>query len=653
MISFALWQQAFSGDPHALGSVIKINGSPMTIVGVARPGFDFPDRSDVWTPTAFNFQHLQKTGVSFFRCIARLAPGLTLAQATSMMQADVAHLYRAFDGKPADYTFTPLRDQLSGSVRQASFVLLGSSAFVLLIACANIANLLLARVAERRTELAVRAALGASRARLIQQLITESLVLAAVAALAGLFVAQWTARLATAVQPVALSAQEYTIVDWRVLAFAAALAGLTGLLFGVVPAYVSGRTQSISERRVILGAGRVRRALVGLQVAFALVLVAGSIVMARSFLGIMGLDLGFRPDRVAVLSVSLAGTRYDTPARERDYSRQALEKLRAIPGIEAAGMTDFIPLDADLFTPKMFIGESNLKVDSGESIPSVLIVRAGADYFKAMGTGIIAGREFNDADREGSDPVAVVNEAFAQHAGGGDALIGRKIPGFIERHFDDAERRPVTIVGISRSLRYAVSSQNEAPQVFLAAGQFPLRVPTFAVRTRGRVQDYVALCRDAVQSIDREVAVFGADTLEHRREMYTARPRFYTAAVIFLGAFALLLAIVGMYGVASYSVAQRMQEIGVRMAIGASAGQVRGMILGQSLVSVLAGLVAGVAGAAALGRYLQHLIDTAQPAGFFTLSVAALSLALTAAAALWSATRRVERLNPVDVLRSE
>ena len=320
----------------------------------------------------------------------------------------------------------PLREQLAGPVRRASLVLLAAVGCVLFIACATVANLLLTRITERRKELVLRAALGASRARLVQQLITESVVLTGFSAAAGIVVAQWAARLAIAAQPAQLSAENVTILDWRVLGFAMALAALTGFVFGVLPASLIGRLQPSEDLMRTAADGsnarvrRLRSTLVAVQVALTLILLGGAIVMGRGFLGMLGADLGYRTDHVATVRVSLAGTRYDTRNLRAQFYRDALERLRKIPGVQSAGAIDSLPL-----ATKAFMGD-RVELDSGRNVGLALVMWVTPDYFRTMQTPIVQGRDFTAGDTPGSERVAIVNQEFAHAAGTDQTVVGKK-----------------------------------------------------------------------------------------------------------------------------------------------------------------------------------------------------------------------------------
>jgi putative ABC transport system permease protein len=643
VIGHGLWQQISGGDPRILGATIRLNGVPLTVIGVAPPGFDFPDHTAVWIPTGHDYQRIPNSTFGAPYTVGRLKPGVTVAEANRMYYAELALAYPRGLSDADRVRWVSLRDRLAGSVRQASLVLLGVVLFVLLIACANVAQLLLSRVSERRQELTIRRALGASRARLVQQLITESMVLTLAAGAAGLAVAQWAARIAAVTAPPPLAAQRYTVLDCPVLAFATGLALLTGLMFGVLPALLIGRMQPTADSlrshagSPLRRAGRLRTLLVAAQAALTLVLVAGALTMGRSFLRLLGTDLGFRTERVITLSVSLDGTRYDANHGETGFYRGALDRLRAVPGVESAGAVDYLPLASDYLAVFRFRRDSTHK-------PWGIQVTATPDYFRTLRTPLLEGRDFTKADRRGAEPVAIVNESFARRAG--SAIIGAKIASDQDQTF--------TVVGVVRTMSFSPFSRpDDEPQVYVPAAQNPPQFATFVVRVKGGPDPYRAVLRDAVQQVDRQVAVYGIETFDSRLRQTLARPRFYTTAILFFGGFALLLAIVGTYGVASYSIAQRTREMGVRIAVGASPRGLRGMLLRQSMLPVACGAVAGVAGAAALGRYLQHLIAQAEPTGPWTCALAAAALAATAALAVWTATGRVVRMDPTAALRAE
>lgn len=645
VISHGLWQEAFGGDPSVLGSTIHLNGVALTVVGVAAPGFDYPGKVNVWTPTVFDFETVPKHGAFVVETIARLKRGVSMRQAREAFraQASAASPQSYAAGNAEVPTVVGLRDQIASALRQSALILAGVVLLVLVAACANVAQLLLSRATERREELALRSALGASQARLVQQLTTEAMALTCAGAALGLVVALGTCRLASAVLPAELATQTYSLLDWRVLLFAVGLALAAGAFFGVMPGWITGRFGSPFTRvqpGVQTRASRgMRSAIIALQVAITLVLIAGSFTLGSAFLHLRGRDLGFRPANVVTLNVSLQGTKYQGRAAWEYYST-VLERLRAIDGVKEAGAVGYLPLANDVYMA------GTIKLDSGQQVGQVVLNGTMPGFFGAMGTRILAGRDFRMEDGGSGGPTVMVNEAFAREAHAGNNLVGRSIIAPWTEH-------PYMISGIVETVRLAGPEFDGGPQVYWPVREDPGPKLTFVVKTRGDASRFVAQCRNVVLGVDRSVPVFQAETLDERLERTLARPRFYTTAVVFLGCLALLLAVTGIYGAASYTVEQRKHELGVRVALGAMPEGVRRMILRQSLRPVMLGLVAGLAGAIASERLMEHLITGAQAFGWTTCVSAVAVLVATAALATWGATVRILAIDPIQALRSE
>jgi putative ABC transport system permease protein len=642
VIGHGLWQRLYGGAPGAVGSTIRINGAALTIVGVAPPGFDFPQKAEVWTPTTFDYQRIPKTGsVIFWTTIGRLKPPLTWAQAQQAFQAEAqTRNPRAHHDDPRDPPrLTPLQEQIAGPVGKASLILMAGVGLLLLLACANVANLLLARTVARSSELAIRTALGASRARLTQQLLTETLLMSLVATAAGLVVARWTAQLVALGQPAALGAQAYQVLEWRVLAFAAVLSIATGLVFGVGPALYAGRGALTAHHRTATASvrhARTRSLLIAAQIAVTVVLLTGSIALGRAFTAMLHVERGYQIESMVTMTVSLAGTPHQGRAAW-PYLDDILGRIRQIPGVVSASGTESLPLNVDSFAASTFT------VDNQGSGAMATVVNVAPGFFATIGGRVIAGREFTETDLSTTEPLAVVNDHFARGFGDPAAIVGRRLT---------AARGGTSprIVGVVRGLRFGPGGDPH-PQVFR-----PSRNPralTIVARVRGAAGDRVAAVRDAAQSVDPKIPVFNVKTMEERLEIALAQPKFYTLTVFFFGGLGLLLAVIGIYGVVSYAVLQRTREMGIRLALGTTPSRLRRAMLRQTLIVVAAGAAAGIAGAVAFGQFLQTLVRGAEGA---TLSGSTLAVAVTAlvsAAAIWRATRHVSRLDISDVLRAE
>jgi putative ABC transport system permease protein len=442
-----------------------------------------------------------------------------------------------------------------------------------------------------------------------------------------------------------MSFQAYALLDWRVLAFIVAATLFTGVVFGVLPALAIRRAQPaqdvIRSQPGLAGAGRIRAGLVALQAALTVVLLAGCIVMSRSFLKLLGTDLGFQTDHIVSLRANVAGI-YDKN-REIQFYNAALERLSSTPGVEAAGAIRYLPLiDGDY----RYLGDQYVVESGGEVSGNIVGNSVTSDYFRAMGIDFVAGRNFTAAERRGKDRVAIVDEVFARGIGLGSGIVGKTT-------VRAAGKLPYTIVGVVRATRLGGPASAPVMQVFEPLEQSPPGSMTFVARVRGPASAYLRTCQTALQQVDPAIPVYDAQTLDQRLSGNLLRPRFYTTAVLFLGVFALLLAVIGIYGVVAYSVTQRTHEIGIRIALGAAPGRLRTTLMGQSMLPVAAGMALGVAGAIASGRFLKSLMESAEPPGAQTCIVGGLLLTVTALAAVWFATSRVAKVDPMTALKSD
>ncbi len=591
VISYGLWQDLYAGDRGALGSIIREDGNPLTIVGVALPGFGYPNNTAVWKAADYS------PGNFGWSTIARLKPGITLQQARAAFAVESDRLRpwpsNAGNSGPVAMMIS-LQDSLAGSVKNASLMLMAGTVLILLIACTNVASLLIARTADRARELSTRSALGATRARIARQLLTECLLLSLVAAIAGLFVAYWTTSIAAKVQPGALATQTYSILDARVLGFTILVAILTSLVFGVLPSLYAGRAHAFGARASsgTRGARLVRESLVAAQVMLTIILLTASVSIGRAFVTLMKTDRGFDMKGIVTVSVSLDGTTHDLAGHQLPYFEEVLDRVRRLPGVQSASETEFLPLDATGFVGSLRGLDGRPAQRNSTRIPVL------PDYFKTMGGRILLGREFTDAELRSDAQVAVVNERFASEFGAPADVLGHQLT-----QGSNSSRK---IIGVVKAMDYMTDTMDtaHANQIFIPAHTPGGFVSTFVVRVNGNAENYLPEIRDTIRSVDRRVPVFGVKTMEQRLAENLARPHFYRTAVLFFASFALLLAVIGIYGVVSYAVVQRTHEMGIRLALGATPNNLRGRMLRQGLLAVTAGAVCGIAGAIFTGRFL-------------------------------------------------
>jgi putative ABC transport system permease protein len=442
------------------------------------------------------------------------------------------------------------------------------------------------------------------------------------------------------VQPAQLSSQAYTILDWRVLFFSMGLALATALVFGVGPAVYASRVGVIGAARSSTPAARhtrTRALLIATQIAVTVTLLTGSIALGRAFLALVSIDNGFEMKSIATMSVSLAGTPYHGGGRAWPYLRDVLRRVQQVPGVTAVSGTEALPLNIDAY----MVGHFN--VDGTGPAPMTTVAFVAPGFFEVMGTPVIAGREFTFQDVETTERIAVVNEPFARAHGEPAALIGRMVT---------AEGSPgLRIVGVVRGMRYSGPAYESHPQIFRVS-RAP-RTLTIVARVEGRARDRIGIIRDAAVAVDPKIPVFDVRTMDERLDTTLARPQFYSTAVAFFGGLGLLLAIIGVYGVTSYSVLQRTREMGIRLALGTTPSRLRATMLRQSSLTIALGGLTGLAMAAGFGRYLQSLVRGADSAIVASSIFAVLVTAVVAVVATWSATRHVARLDIGDVLRAE
>jgi putative ABC transport system permease protein len=537
---------------------------------------------------------------------------------------------------------TSLQDGVAGPVKNASLMFMGAVVLVLLIACTNVANLSIARTNDRAAELSLRAALGASRARLARQLLTECLLLSLVATLAGFAIAFWITSFATKIAPPPLGAQSYSILDGRVLAFTLTVSFVTAVALGVLPSLFVGRIHAFRARTASRthSSSLVRQSLVAAQVMLTMILLAASAGLGRAFVHLMKIDRGYDVKGVVTIAVSLDGTIHQLSKRQLPYFEDVLDRIRSVPGVRAASATEFLPLYASAFVGGPF------GLDGRPARLNSAMVPVLAGYFKTMGAQILCGREFTEAEIHSGARVAVVNERFAAGFGAPQDALNHQLT--------SEGDTPRKIVGVVKEMEYETDpTLANSNQVFVPSENPGSFFSTFVVRVDGRAEDHMAAIRDTIESVDPQVPVFSVKTMQQRLDEVFAAPTFYRTAIWTFAGLALLLGLIGVYGIVFYAVVQRNQEMGVRMALGTTPVRLRGMLLRQGLLMVVAGAICGIAAARLTGRFLESLIAGAQPVGLAASSSLVLLVALVASASIWVATRAIARLDIAAILRSE
>lgn len=657
LLSYALWRGRFGEARDIVGRRIVLDEVPHTVVGVMPQGFRFPAAgAELWRPiAAADLDPTERRGHNLY-VVGRLKPGVTLEGARAELSALAAALGREHPATGAGWgaSVLPLHGDMAAAVRPLLLVLLGGALVVLLVTCANIASLLLARAVTREREMAVRGALGARRGRLVRQLLTESALLAAAGGLLGVVVAAVVLRLLVALAPADVPLLDGARLDPVALAFAAAATLASTLLFGLAPALRLAGADLQSALRASHDAGgvrhaRLRQALLVAEVALSLVLLAGASLLARSFLRMREVDYGFRAAGLAVLSLDLPRSRYpDTPEHVAFYER-LLARLAAVRGVAAVAGTDEPPVVGNDMTFSFAVQGRPSASPSGREDPAPLRVVTPA-YFRTMGIPLLRGRAFDDRDRAGAPAVVLLDRAAARKYFPGEDPVGRRIS------FDGAGGPWLEIVGVVGDTRMASAVEEPVPSVYLPYAQKRFSwISWMAVMVRPApgtdLRTLAPRLRAAVWEVDAQLPIRRLATVEALFAESTARHRLATTLLGAFAALALLLGATGMYGVIAFTVAQRRRELGIRLALGAGRREVVGMVLRQALALTLLGVAAGTAAALALTRVLRGLLYRVSPTDPLTLAGVALLLALIAAAAAWVPARRAARIDPLLVMR--
>ena len=656
VLSYDLWQSAFGGDPQAVGKIVRANGMALTVVGIMPTGFDFPQRAQLWVPSEF-FPDESTRSAHNYEVVGRLKPGVSIEAAQADMNTIAGRLSKQYiDDKDRGIRVVPLYDEITGPMRPALLILLGAVGLVLLIACVNIANLQMVRASSRIKELALRAALGARRGRIIRQLLTESLLVSIGGGAAGVVIAFWATELLRSRIPANIPRIENIRIDGEILAFTLALAVVCGLLFGILPALSASQTdvsEALKEgsgKNTMTGARRrLGGALVIGEIAMATVLMAGAALLIESFWKLSNVDPGFQSNHIVTAPVTWPMSEAEDPNAKRvaAMNRLLLERVRAIPGAESAAITNTLPIQSG-GPDGSFEIEGRALPSNPHDFPDAWYRTVSTGYFETMKVPLFRGRAFSREDeRESAPQVAVVNQAFVREFFPNQDALGQRIRFF---GFDEKPQF-LQIVGIVHDTRSLGLGRAPNSEVFANSFQHAVgsREVTLVVRGPAAIASSV---RRAIQSIDRNVPL-EFQSMDDVIAESIARQRFQTALLALFATLALVLSAIGIYGVLSYTVDRRTAELGIRMALGADRLRILSMVLREGALMIGLGLASGVGGALLLTRTLTAFLYGVKPTNLTAYAAIAVLLCLTGFAACLVPARRASNTDPMVALRYE
>jgi putative ABC transport system permease protein len=668
VISHSLWQRRFAGDPAVVGSPMTLDGESYTVVGVAPEGFQFPranelpffvgdaTETDLWRPMTLGEDFVNKKRANHQLCVmAKLKPGVSREQAQSEMTALSERLAQSYPdtNQGIGAKVVPLNEQVVGNVKPALWVLMGAVALVLMIACANVANLLLARSLTRRKEIAIRTALGASRSRVVRQLLTEALLLSCTSAVVGTVLSLWGVKAMLSLSNAKLPRAYEVGIDLSVLGFTVALALLTSILFGLTPALQASKinlSESLKEGSRGLSGGRsnrVRGVLLISEVALSLVLLIGAGLMIKSLAGLLKIDPGFKPDNTLTMRIALLGSKYPTAIQQIAFFQDVSRRVEHLPGVQSVGMISSAPLSGGVYAGGFSI---EARVPSSESDEMVADRRMiSPDYFDAMGIRFAKGNGFTDRDDRTAPGVVVVSESWARRFLPDEDPIGKRL----KLGGRDSTRPWLSIVGIAGDVRDAAIDSEARPCLYMPYPQFPTSAMDLVVRAGSDPKTLVSAIRDEVWSVDKDQPVTDVKTMDQYVADSVSPRRFNAVLLAAFAGLALVLASVGIYGVTAYSVSQRTREIGIRIALGAQPSDVIKLMVGSGMALVLAGVAIGLIGALWLTRVMTSLlygVNATDPITFACVSCLFVAVTLVAS---YLPARRATRVDPMAALRCE
>jgi putative ABC transport system permease protein len=653
ILGYDLWQRSFGGNPNVVGQKITLSSSSRTIIGVMPRGFRFPDVSDLWVPLAFSTKTYTRNDHGL-EVIARLKDGVTIAQARADMNNVAARIeeQNPVTNEGVGVTVTSLHDNLSGSYRDALLILLGVVGCVLLVACVNVANLMLGRATARQKEFALRAALGASRWRIIRQLLLESLLLAIAGGALGFVLSIWALHLLLTAIPIDLPFWMNFDLDLRVLGFTLAITLLTGLIFGAVPALQTSRVD-LNDTLKEGGRGnsgvrsRARSLLVVSEIAMSLVLLVGAGLMIQSFLRLRQVNIGLNPKNVLTATLSLPRAKYTENDQRTAFFKQLLERVRDLPGVESASATRTLPLGGSNWGRGLTV-EGHPVMSTGQT-PTVQHTVVEPGYFRTMGITLLAGRDFTDADTKDAPDVTIIEERLARQYWPNESPLGKRV-----RFGPPEDNEPWhTIVGVVSTVRDQSVQEETRPSVYLPHQKVPVPSMSLVARTSVNPHEFIGAVRREVAQLDPDLPVSKVATMEEVVAESIWQPRLYAMLFAVFAGGALLLALIGIYGVMAFLVQTRTHEIGVRMALGASARDVFKLIVGRGMKLTAVGVVIGIAGAIALTRLIHSLLFNTSATDPLTFILISLLLSLAAFFACYIPARRAAKVDPLVALRYE
>jgi len=652
VLGAGIWKRHYGGNADILGHTVMVNAKPHVVIGIVPEGLRFPGESEIWTPLRFQPEELKQRQSFYLDVIARLKAGVSIEQAGKEMEAIAARLgeiYPQTNGSMGAGVIS-LHEKTVGDVGKVLLLLLGAAAFVLLIACANVANLLLARGSAREREMSLRAALGAGRLRLLRQLMTENSLLCLLGASLGVLLARWAVSAMRLTLPAALPRKEAILIDGRVLLFAAATTVGAAIIFGAAPllqAVWRNLHDSLKEGAQS-SQGRPQRRLlhsfVVAEVALSLVLLAGAGLMLRTLFGLINTNPGFDASNVLTAEITLPNARYRQPQQRATFCDQILQQLKTLPGVQSASIINLLPLAAGVTANGFKIeGRTESKLSGSANFRAI-----SPDYFKTLRMGLIRGRGVEERDGAAAPGVVVINEAMARAFWPNEDPIGKRMN--ITRGGEPEWRE---VVGIAGDIHHRGLSVPPEPEMYVPYAQQPMQTFRLAIRTTGDPMRLASAMRQAVWSVDSKQPVMRVQTLEKIVATSYSETTFYATLLASFAGLALALASVGIYGALSYSVERRTREIGVRIALGAQRKDVLSLVVGQGLKLAALGLALGLVAALALTRFIETLLHGVKPTDPATFVAVSLLLLLVAILASWLPARRATRLDPITVLRHE